>query len=72
MVELPPPSHHGWTDDGDIFWTDEMFPDSLNNFVISEEDENDDEDFEDDIEGDVFDESDEEDDLSDDEDSVEG
>ena len=67
MIDSPSPTQHGWTDDWDILWMDEMFPDSMNEYVVSNEDDDDDEDdFEDDIEGDILDDSDEE--YSDDED----
>lgn len=66
MIDLPSPTQHGWTDDWDILWTDEMFPDSMNEYVVSNEDDDDEDDFEDDIEGDIFEDSDEE--YSDDED----
>ena len=68
MIDLPSPTQHGWTEDWDILWTDEMFPESMTDYVVSNEDDDED-DFEDDVEGDVFDESDEEDanDSSDDE-----
>ena len=56
MVDLPSPTEHGWTDDWEIFWADEMFPESLSDYVISSEDD----DFEDDVEGDVLDYLDEE------------
>ena len=72
MIDLPSPTQHGRTEDWDILWTDEMFPESMTDYVVSNEDYDEDY-FEDDIEGDVFDESDEEDayDSSDDEENNE-
>ena len=70
MVDLQSPTQHGWTEDWDILWTDEMFPENMTDYVVSNEDDDED-DFEDDIEGDVFDDSDGEDvdESSDDEDN---
>ena len=64
MIDLPTPAEHGWDGEGDISWTDEMFPEDLEQYVAGNE-EDDEEDFEDDVEGDVFDE--EEDDYEDNE-----
>ena len=55
MIDLPTPAEHGWDGEGDISWTDEMFPEDLEQYVAGNE-EDDEEDFEDDVEGDVFDE----------------
>jgi len=62
MVNLPTPAQHGWNEEGDIFWTDDIFPDNLNDYVAMNEDNDEEEDFEDDIEGDVFDEDDDDED----------
>jgi len=62
MVDLPTPAQHGWNEEGDIFWTDDIFPDNLNDYVAMNEDNDEEEDFEDDIEGDVFDEDDDDED----------
>ena len=61
MVDLPSPAQHGWTEEGDFFWTDEMFPETINDYVITNEDDEDEDDFEDDFEGDVFSDDDDED-----------
>ena len=61
MVDLPSPAQHGWTEEGDIFWTDEMFPETINDYVITNNDDEDEDDFEDDFEGDVFSDEDDED-----------
>lgn len=38
MVDLPSPTQHRWNEEGDIFWTDDMFPDNLNDYVAVNED----------------------------------
>lgn len=61
MLDLPSPTQHGWNEEGSIFWTDDMFPDNVGDYVATNEEDEDEDDFEDDIEADVFDDEDEDD-----------
>ena len=42
MTDLPSPYHHGWTEDWDILWTDEMFLQRIADYVVSNEDDDED------------------------------
>ena len=63
MLDLPTPADHGWDGEGDISWTDEMFPEDIEQYVTGNEE--DEEEFEDDLEGDIFDDDEDEDDDDD-------